>query len=65
MSVTQVVNAVDGPRFWKLGRLAEAASVSRPTIYRLIRDGRLRAVKIRGNWRIPTEDAEALLRGEL
>jgi excisionase family DNA binding protein len=65
MSVSTGVNSVETPRFWKLAPLAEAANVSRPTLYRLIQDGRLRAIKVRGTWRIPLEDAEALLRGEL
>jgi excisionase family DNA binding protein len=59
------VNDVDGPWFWKPDALAQAANVDRRTLYRMIRSGRLPAVKIGGRWRISAGTADALMRGQL
>lgn len=52
-------------RMVKPSNLAHAADISRDTVYREIRSGRLPAVRIGGVWRISIELAEAFLRGEL
>jgi excisionase family DNA binding protein len=38
--------------------------ISKPTLYRIIRDGNLRAVKIGKNYRFLKQDVEELLRVE-
>jgi excisionase family DNA binding protein len=49
-------------RFFRPDEVAEILTLSRRTIYRMIRDGRLPAVKLRpGPWRIPRESLMRLL----
>jgi len=49
-------------RFFRPDEVARLLDLSRRTIYRMIRDGRLHAVKWgSGPWRIPREALRALL----
>ena len=49
-------------RFFRPDEVARLLALSRRTIYRMIRDGRLQAIKWgAGTWRIPREALLALL----
>jgi len=49
-------------RFFRPDEVARLLALSRRTIYRMIRDGRLQAIKWgSGPWRIPREALQALL----
>jgi excisionase family DNA binding protein len=51
-------------RFFRPDEVAELLALSRRTVYRMIRDGRLPGVKLGpGPWRIPRESLAALLTG--
>ena len=41
----------------------EATSLSRTTIYRLLKRGELPALKIGASWRIPADELERLIQG--
>lgn len=48
-------------RFYRPDEVAELLQLSRRTVYRMIRDGRLAGVKWgKGPWRIPGETVEGL-----
>jgi excisionase family DNA binding protein len=50
------------PRRYYLPReVAELLRVSVSTIYRMIEDGRLRAIRVRGGYRIPREAVEEIV----
>jgi excisionase family DNA binding protein len=49
------------PLAFRLGDAAKAAGLSRTSIYRLIRGGRLRVVRVAGRKLIPAESLKALL----
>jgi excisionase family DNA binding protein len=52
-------------RFFRPDEAAALLILSRRTVYRMIRDGRIAAVKWgRGPWRIPRESLTSLLPGE-
>lgn len=42
--------------------LARATRVSEKTIFRLLRSGRIHGVKVGGQWRIPHEEYQRVLR---
>jgi excisionase family DNA binding protein len=45
---------------YTINEFAEAARLSRPTIYRMLKDGELRATRTRGHYRIPVSEAQRL-----
>jgi excisionase family DNA binding protein len=49
-----------GSLAYSVDEFAQATRVSRVTIYRLIRDGVLRSIRLRGRRLIPAEEAERL-----
>ena len=52
-------------RFFRPDEAADILVLSRRTVYRMMRDGRLHGVKLgRGPWRIPRESLASLLPGE-
>ena len=52
-------------RLWRMGEAAEETKCSRQTLWRAIREGRLRAVEIRkGSFRIPEQSLRAFVGGE-
>ena len=52
-------------RFFRPDEVARLLALSRRTIYRMIRDGRLQAIKWgSGPWRIPRESLAMLLQEE-
>lgn len=52
-------------RFFRPDEAAAILVLSRRTVYRMIRDGRITGVKLgRGPWRIPRESLTSLLPGE-
>ncbi len=52
-------------RFFRPDEAAAILVISRRTVYRMIRDGRIPGVKWgRGPWRIPRESLASLLLGE-
>jgi excisionase family DNA binding protein len=52
-------------RFFRPDEVAQILALSRRTIYRMIRDGRLRGVRWgAGPWRIPRESLVSVLGGE-
>jgi excisionase family DNA binding protein len=52
-------------RYFRPDEVAAILALSRRTIYRMIRDGRLAGVKLGlGPWRIPRENLESLLQTE-
>jgi excisionase family DNA binding protein len=52
-------------RFFRPDEAAALLILSRRTVYRMIRDGRIAAVKWgRGPWRIPRESLTSLMPGE-
>jgi excisionase family DNA binding protein len=51
-------------RFFRPDEVARILALSRRTVYRMIRDGRLPGVKDAGPWRIPRETLERLVFGE-
>jgi excisionase family DNA binding protein len=52
-------------RFFRPDEAAAILVLSRRTVYRMIRDGRITAVKWgRGPWRIPRESLTCLMPGE-
>ncbi len=52
-------------RFWRPDEVAQVLALSRRTVYRMIRDGRLQGVKWgSGPWRIPHEALAGLLSGD-
>lgn len=52
-------------RFFRPDEAAAILVLSRRTVYRMIRDGRINAVKWgRGPWRIPRESLTSLFLGE-
>jgi excisionase family DNA binding protein len=53
-------------RFFRPDEVAQLLALSRRTIYRMIRDGRLQALRWgAGPWRIPRENLAAMLDEEL
>jgi excisionase family DNA binding protein len=48
-------------RVFRPDEVAQILSLSRRTVYRMIRDGRLPGIKDSGPWRIPRETLERLL----
>jgi excisionase family DNA binding protein len=50
-------------RAFRMNEYCAAYGLSRSTAYKLIREGKLRAVKVGGRRLIPKEAAEALLTG--
>jgi excisionase family DNA binding protein len=52
-------------RYFRPDEVASLLALSRRTVYRMIRDGRLSAIKLGvGPWRIPRENLVELLRTE-
>jgi iron complex outermembrane receptor protein len=52
-------------RFFRPDEAAAILSLSRRTIYRMIRDGRIPGIRLgNGPWRIPRDSLAALLPGE-
>lgn len=47
-------------KLYKVEEVAEILKVSKKTIYRMIKSGKLKAVKV-GQWRIKKEDLNKLL----
>ncbi len=45
---------------YTINEFAEAARLSRPTIYRMLKDGELHATRTRGHYRIPVSEARRL-----
>lgn len=45
---------------YSIDEFAAGANVSRPTIYRMIRDGELKTAKVRGRQLIPASEARRL-----
>ena len=46
-----------------ISETCEATSLSRTTIYRLLKRGELPALKIGASWRIPADELERLIQG--
>ncbi|HEV2370397.1 MAG TPA: helix-turn-helix domain-containing protein [Acidimicrobiales bacterium] len=51
----------DDGRLLRVKEVAEALSVSNMTVYRLIRDGQLRAFRVGHGWRVPESDLRSFL----
>ena len=49
------------PRLLRVREVAESLAVSNMTVYRLIRDGQLRAVRVGHGWRISEADLAGFL----
>lgn len=56
-------DATAGPegRLLRVREVADALAVSNMTVYRLIRDGELRAFRIGHGWRVPEADLRSYL----
>lgn len=48
-------------RLLRVREVAEALSVSNMTVYRLIRDGEIRAFRVGHGWRVPEADLQEYL----
>ena len=48
-------------RLLRVREVAEALAVSNMTVYRLIRDGHLRAFRVGHSWRVPEANLQAYL----
>ena len=55
------MGALSKHRLLDFDEVAEFLNVSRPTLYRLIRSGRLRSYKVGGRWKFRPEEIEAFL----
>jgi excisionase family DNA binding protein len=61
--MAQFPNLLDGKRAFHVNEAISAYGLSRTTIYKLIKEGRLRTVKVAGRRLIPRDSLEALLQG--
>ncbi len=52
----------DLDRLYTLKEVEKVLRVSRRTIYRYIKSGKLKAVKVHGQWRVPAEEFERIKR---
>ena len=52
----------DFDKLYTLGEVEKILRVSRRTIYRYIKMGKLKAVKVHGQWRVPSEEIERIKR---
>ncbi len=52
----------DLDRLYTLEEVEKVLRVSRRTIYRYIKSGKLKAIKVRGQWRVPAEEFERIKR---
>ena len=52
-----------GPTFYDVAEVAEMLKMSRMTVYRAVRSGELRSVRIRGRILIPAKVIEELVAG--
>jgi len=50
----------DLDRLYTLKEVEEFLKVSRRTVYRYIKSGKLKAVKVNGRWRVPREELERI-----
>ena len=59
-------NAENSPErlAYSINEFASASALSRPTIYRMIRDGELKTAKVRGRQLIPVAEARRIFRVE-
>lgn len=48
---------------YTINEFASASALSRPTIYRMIRDGELRTARVRGRQLIPAAEARRIFGG--
>ena len=56
---------INQKRFFRPDEAATILDLSRRTVYRMMRDGRITGVKMgRGPWRIPRESLTNLVQGE-
>lgn len=53
------------PRLLRVREVADALAVSNMTVYRLIRDGELRAIRVGHGWRIAEADLTTFLQGHI
>lgn len=49
------------PKHYPVGQIASALSVSPKTVFRLIESGKLKAVKIGQQWRVPEAELQAMI----
>ena len=52
----------DLDRLYTLKEVENFLKVSRRTVYRYIKSGKLKAVKVNGQWRVPREELERIAR---
>ena len=55
------MNSTSEPRLLRVKEVAGALSVSNMTVYRLIHDGQLRAIRVGHGWRISETDLAGFL----
>jgi excisionase family DNA binding protein len=48
-------------KFFTIKEVAEMFRVEKETVYRLVYEGKIEAVKFGGSWRIPTESINKLM----
>ena len=48
--------------FYTLEEVAKMLRISMPTVRRLIEDGDLKAIKVRGQWRVSKDEYEAYIK---
>jgi len=48
---------------YSINEFAAATALSRPTVYRMIRDGELRTAKVRGRQLVPVAEARRIFGG--
>lgn len=60
----QNAERLDGLRHYSLTELEGVVGVSHRTLMRYVKDGKLKAVKIGGKWRVSEANLKAFLNGE-
>ena len=60
-SGSRLLNATSEPRLLRVKEVAGTLSVSNMTVYRLIHDGQLRAIRVGHGWRISESDLAGFL----
>jgi len=63
MSTTKAQDAPERLAY-SINEFSVASDLSRPTIYRMIRDGELRPIKVRGRQLIPVGEARRIFGGD-
>jgi len=60
----KTINPITVKRAYRVSEVPEAYGIGRTKLYSLMKEGKLRTVKVGGRRLIPAESLEALLRGE-